>query len=333
MCVNTRSVRISTAAATALRAMESELRSPVPAAYEVPPRPDRAAAPHAPGPHEVVGRVARRMDAGHGVRVLAGFVALVVTSPRSASLVSASMATVIAAVAFDVDGTLLDHERAAGDAVRGWVAARGWRVPEDAGAQWLRLEREHFAAFAAGAITFEEQRRRRLRAFLPLVTSARVVEEDLDALFAEYATVYESHWVAFDDAVEVLDDLAAAGYVLGVLTNGQRAQQVAKLARIGLLDRFGVVVASSELPAGKPDPHAFTVLCQRLGAAPGSVMFVGDDPVTDVAGALDAGLQAVFIDRDQAGHAADRAVSIRSLTKLPAALTALNLDKGRDSPR
>lgn len=242
------------------------------------------------------------------------------------------MATVITAVAFDLDGTLLDHERAAADAVRGWVAARGWRVPEDAGAQWLRLEREHFAAFAAGAITFVEQRRRRLRAFLPLVTSAGVVEEDLDDLFADYATAYESHWVAFDDAVEVVDDLAAAGYVLGVLTNGQRAQQVAKLARIGLLGRFAVVVASSELPAGKPDPRAFTVLCQRLGAAPGSVMFVGDDPVTDVAGALDAGLQAVLIDRDQAGHTAGRAVSIRSLTKLPAALTALNLDKGRDSP-
>ena len=185
------------------------------------------------------------------------------------------------------------------------MAARGWQAPEDAAAQWLRLEREHFAAFTTGAITFEEQRRRRLRAFLPLVTGADVVEEDLDDLFAEYATFYESHWVAFDDARAVLDDLAAAGYVLGVLTNGQRAQQLAKLARVGLLDRFAVVVASSELPAGKPDPRAFTALCQRLGTAPGSVMFVGDDPVTDVAGARGAGLQAVLLDRDQAGRAPD----------------------------
>jgi putative hydrolase of the HAD superfamily len=240
---------------------------------------------------------------------------------------------VITAVAFDLDGTLLDHGRSAGDALRGWVAARGWRAPEDASAHWLRLEREHFAAFATGVISFEEQRRRRLRAFLPLVSSAGVGEEDLDDLFAEYVSFYESRWVAFDDAGEVLDDLAAAGYVLGVLTNGQRAQQVAKLARIGLLDRFAVVVASSELPAGKPDPGAFTVLCQRLGMAPGSVMYVGDDPVTDVAGARAAGLHAVLIDRDQAGQAADGAISIRSLTKLPATLTALNLEKDRDASR
>ncbi len=239
----------------------------------------------------------------------------------------------ITAVAFDLDGTLLDHDRAAGDAIRSWVAARGWQAPEDAAGHWLRLEREHFAAFTSGAISFEEQRRRRVRAFLPLVSSAGVGEEDLDELFAEYVTFYESHWVAFDDVGGVLDDLAAAGYVLGVLTNGQRAQQVAKLARIGLLDRFAVVVASSELPAGKPDPGAFAVLCQRLGTGPGSVVFVGDDPVTDVAGARAAGLHAVLVDRDQAGQSAVGKISIRSLTKLPATLAALDLDKDRDVPR
>ena len=234
---------------------------------------------------------------------------------------TASIAAVITAVAFDLDGTLLDHERAARDAVSDWVATRGWQAPEDAAAQWLRLEREHFAAFTTGAITFEEQRRRRLRAFLPLATEADIAEEDLDDLFAEYATFYESHWVAFDDARAVLDDLAATGYVLGVLTNGQRAQQLAKLASVGLLDRFAVVVASSELPAGKPDPRAFTALCQRLGTAPGSAVFVGDDPVTDVAGARGAGLQAVLLDRHQAGRAPDGVTSIRSLTELPAILS------------
>jgi putative hydrolase of the HAD superfamily len=236
--------------------------------------------------------------------------------------VTASIAAVITAVAFDLDGTLLDHERAARDAVEDWVAARGWQAPEDTAAQWLRLEREHFAAFTTGAITFEEQRRRRLRAFLPLVTNAGVAEADLDDLFAEYATFYESRWVAFDDARAVLANLVAAdGYVLGVLTNGQRAQQLAKLSRVGLLDRFAVVVASSELPAGKPDPRAFTALCQRLGTAPGSVMFVGDDPVTDVAGARGAGLQAVLLDRGQEGGAPDGGTCIRSLTELPAILT------------
>jgi putative hydrolase of the HAD superfamily len=243
-------------------------------------------------------------------------------------VVSASIAAVITAVAFDLDGTLLDHDRAAREAVRDWVAARGWQAPGDAGALWLRLEREHFAAFTIGTITFEEQRRRRLRGFLPLVTDAHVAEEDLDDLFVEYARFYESHWVAFDDTRAVLDDLVAAGYVLGVLTNGQRAQQLAKLTRIGLLDLFAVVVASSELPAGKPDPRAFATLCQQLGTAPGSVVFVGDDPVADVAGARGAGLQAVLLNRAQAGWAPDGVSGIRSLTELPTTLRELSRATG-----
>ena len=121
-----------------------------------------------------------------------------------------------------------------------------------------------------GAITFKEQRRRRLRGFLPLVTGAGVAAEaDLDDLFAEYARFYES-------TGGVRRRLCRVGrpggrvHLLGVLTNGQRAQQLAKLARVGLLDTFAVVVASSETPAGKPDPRAFTALCQRLDTAPRS---------------------------------------------------------------
>jgi putative hydrolase of the HAD superfamily len=91
-----------------------------------------------------------------------------------------------------------------------------------------------------------------------------------------------------------------------------------------LLDRIAVVVASSELPAGKPDPRAFTALCQRLGTTAGSVMFVGDDPLTDVAGARSAGLQAVLLDRAHEGRAPDGVTSIRSLTELPAVLSGVN---------
>ena len=88
------------------------------------------------------------------------------------------------------------------------------------------------------------------------------------------------------------------------------------------------MVTSSELPAGKPDPRAFTALCQQLGTTAGSVVFVGDDPVADVAGARGAGLQAVLLDRDQVGRAPDGVTSIRSLTELPATLNELNRDTG-----
>ncbi len=64
-------------------------------------------------------------------------------------------------------------------------------------------------------------------------------------------------------------------------------------------------------------------------------MFVGDDPATNVRVRVRVPqlLHAVLVDRDQAGRAAEGKISIRSLTKLPAALAALDLDKDRDAPR
>lgn len=225
------------------------------------------------------------------------------------------------AVAFDLDGTLMNHDQAARDAVTEWVAARGWTPPSNAGDEWLHLEREHFAPFAAGRITFHEQRRRRLRDFLPLVQAEARGDSDLDDLFAEYVAIYEKSWVAYDDAPLALDELSSRGLTLAVLTNGQREQQVAKLARIGLLSRFALVLASSELPAGKPDPRAFAALCDRLGHPARDVVFVGDDLTADVAGSLAAGLRPIHVDRDLSGGRPEGIAGISTLRELPRLLS------------
>lgn len=61
-------------------------------------------------------------------------------------------------------------------------------------------------------------------------------------------------------------------------------------------------VFSAELGRRKPDPEAFRLLADRLGAAPGSVLFIDDDQGY-VEGARAAGLQAVaFSDHRQLGR-------------------------------
>src|ERR1019366_739683 len=53
---------------------------------------------------------------------------------------------------------------------------------------WSDLERRHYPAWRAGEISFQEQRRRRLRDFLPAV-GRTVQAARLDAVFAEYSPV------------------------------------------------------------------------------------------------------------------------------------------------
>ena len=85
-----------------------------------------------------------------------------------------------------------------------------------------------------------------------------------------------------------------------MLTNGQGAQQRAKLAAIGLTDPRLVVCVSEELPAAKPAAAAYEAACAALGLAPDQVLMVGDHRTNDVDGARAAGLHAVHISANPA---------------------------------
>jgi putative hydrolase of the HAD superfamily len=204
----------------------------------------------------------------------------------------------LAAVLFDLDGTLLDHDASSATAIRSWLPAYGV-APNDIEAAipyWLELEQQHYPAWRAGEVTFQEQRRRRTRDLFGAL-GIPVRAEDLDAVFAQYLAGYEAAWTAFDDAAPALHRVAACGLRVGVLTNGDFAQQAAKLAAIGLFDHCGPVLASSALPAAKPDRRAFTEACHRLDVRPTQVLMVGDNYEIDVLGARAAGLSAIHLDR------------------------------------
>ena len=105
-----------------------------------------------------------------------------------------------------------------------------------------------------------------------------------------------------------------------MLTNGDEAQQRAKLRAVGLLDRFDCVIASSSLAAPKPATGAFVVACERLGKAPSSVHYVGDDLHTDALAAARAGLRGVWLNRLSEDVDIEPESTIRSLRQLPALL-------------
>jgi len=216
-------------------------------------------------------------------------------------------------VGFDLDGTLFDHESAARRAIEAFVNERGWSAPSNVGEQWLEMDRVHFGDHAAGLIDFHEQRRRRMRDLLALVD---VDVQDPLALYLDYLPHYEDSWTAFPDVASALAELDSTGLRLAVLTNGRQEQQEAKLARMGVLDRFEVVLAASQLPAFKPSPLAFEALSDAMGVAADSVAYVGDDLIADVAGAQAAGLRPVWLDRLNVGGGPDGVTTIASLAEL-----------------
>jgi putative hydrolase of the HAD superfamily len=55
---------------------------------------------------------------------------------------------------------------------------------------------------------------------------------------------------------------------------------------------------SSEVGWRKPSSEFFSALCQSVGLPANQILFVGDDPINDVEGAVKAGLRAVLFDPD-----------------------------------
>ncbi|MER5728577.1 HAD family hydrolase [Streptomyces sp. NPDC002138] len=207
----------------------------------------------------------------------------------------------IRAVLWDVDDTLFDYTGADTAGLRVHLEREGiagrYGAPHEALALWRAHTDRHWARFAAGETDFQEQRRDRVRDFLgqPALSGA-----EADAWFARYVEHYQAAWTVFPDVVPVLDALARS-HRHGVLSNSSLVNQDPKLRRLGLRERFEVLVCAVELGVSKPEAGAFLAACEALDLAPEEVAYVGDHPEIDGRGARDAGLVAVWLDR-AGGH-------------------------------
>jgi putative hydrolase of the HAD superfamily len=98
----------------------------------------------------------------------------------------------------------------------------------------------------------------------------------------------------FDDARPALDFLAAR-FPLVSISNGN-----ADLQRIGLAPLFAATISAREFGVAKPDPRIFHAAAGAVDVPPEAVLHVGDDATLDALGALNAGMQAAWLNRGDA---------------------------------
>ncbi|MBA8794056.1 putative hydrolase of the HAD superfamily [Friedmanniella endophytica] len=203
-------------------------------------------------------------------------------------------ASMLKAVLFDLDETLIDQRSAADAAATEW-ACRHCGEGEGAVDKWRALSEKHYAAFQRRELTFQEQRRRRVQDFLQV----KAGNDELDQLFEEYLELYESGWRAFEDAGPALDAALNLGLIVGVLTNGDAGHQRLKLEKCGLSSKVDVFIASSLLSAAKPAPEAFLEAVAIIGALAEESLMIGDSLSQDVQGALRSRLRAIWLNRQR----------------------------------
>lgn len=125
-----------------------------------------------------------------------------------------------------------------------------------------------------------------------------VLPADADVSGETLANAYRERIAAaiqpVDGAASLLADLRGK-YGIGLLTNGPVKAQSDKLDELDWWDAFDAVQITGQLPAGKPDQRAFDALAAALGVPLEELVYVGDEPAMDVAGAKDAGASAIQV--------------------------------------
>lgn len=203
-----------------------------------------------------------------------------------------------AAILFDLDGTLVDHESACLEGARRWARELG--VSEDPD-RWNAIEIAWFKAFERGEVTHRGQRIERIRDYLH---SPDMPEERAMELFQVYLKHYADSWRAYPDAVDALRRALATSATVGIFTNGAQDLQKDKLVRTGLWDDRLVMFATAQLGAAKPQPASYAAVLERLALPAESVLVIGDSLRNDVLGSRAAGMHAIHLDRTGAGEVA-----------------------------
>ncbi len=236
----------------------------------------------------------------------------------------------------DLDDTLFDHRTSARRGLGLLVRELGAVPSEHIADAWEQTAEELTARRRAGELDRAEYRRERVRHLLAdlgtedarrpgsprridppgrpdrqrRIDSLRLTDsprrpgaEECDALYDRFLALYEEEWTAFDDALPTLRALCGRGVPIAVLTNGPERRQQKKMRDLGLRDLVVGVWTSERFGAAKPDPASYLTVCRALDLDPAEVLHVGDNPVHDLGGARDAGLQALHLDRrgDAAG--------------------------------
>jgi phosphoglycolate phosphatase len=191
----------------------------------------------------------------------------------------------VSAIAFDLDGTLLDtiHDLAA--AVNAMLAERS--DPPLAQDAIRALVGKGMANLVRRAIA---------------LSTKRAPEALDDAAMADALARYQAHYAAqlgratqaFPGLVPALDRLRGEGFRLAIITNKATRFVQPHLVQAGIADRFDLVVGGDDLPVKKPDAGPLLHVAAAFGIAPTRLLMVGDS-ANDVLAARAAGCPVLVV--------------------------------------
>ena len=182
----------------------------------------------------------------------------------------------IAAVLFDLDGTLIDSAPDLAGAGNDLRAARGLAP----------LPFEQFRPMVGGGA----------RGMLQVALSLGLEDPAFPELRDEFLRLYEGRMTrqtqVFEAMRPVLAALDSSGMPWGIVTNKAERFTLPLVCALAALGQAGAVVCGDTTPHAKPHPAPLLEAARRMNVLPGACVYVGDD-LRDVQAGRAAGMRTV----------------------------------------
>jgi putative hydrolase of the HAD superfamily len=144
-----------------------------------------------------------------------------------------------------------------------------------------------------GFIRVEELRLKRMcQTLLDFKIGDQVLAETMSTQFLDMLPMRTQ---VFPHTFEILDYLTDKGYLLHLITNGFETTQNSKLKYAGLKKYFNEVITSEGSNSLKPQKEIFDYAMNKVSCCADECIMIGDSLEVDIQGAMNAGIDQVFV--------------------------------------
>ena len=199
---------------------------------------------------------------------------------------------------FDLDHTLWDFEANARVTLLELyqnmdLAQRGINDFDLFHKNYLAHNEKLWERYRNGFIKQEELRVKRMwLALLDFKIADELLAKELSIQFLD---LLPTRTILFPHAIEILEYLVKKKYALHLITNGFEKTQHSKLKYSGLDKYFKEVITSEGSSSLKPNKEIFDFAFKKTGANPNESIMLGDSIDVDILGAMNAGIDQVFV--------------------------------------